>query len=230
MARNQTKLAWMTNNRVYQHAKNLRELVLLAIFWLTIVGSPFGKPTLEVRYRLDRLYPPIGPERPSDANNANAVKDSNEVDRLLALMNSRDLLRLTIRNNSSTVIEDVDLQIDAYVIADVALHSNSSRIMANRRKLTAFEISDNFIAKFPNLTSIPAKARVEMLIWGDINTFVWRDPVQVLSSARSTEVAEQGMASGFGLFIARNVFVLTIFLGVGLLLLGLRRYARSPSA
>ena len=208
--------------KVYQYAKNLRELWMMMLFWLACVGSPFAKPTLEVKYRLNPLYPPVAAE--------SHVKDTSEKEKadggrelLAGLVKSRDLLQLTIRNNSTDRIDNVDFQIDGFRVADVALHSNSSQIMADRQKLAAFEISDNFVVRFPNLTTIPPKAETIMLLWGDFNTLLLRGPVKVFSTAKTVSVVCEGTTSGLRLFIATHLSWIAVFVAVSLLLLGLRR-------
>ncbi len=225
MWRNKDKIKWLTRHPVYQFSKNLRELLLVVLFWLTVAKSPFGKPTIELCYRLDRLYPPVATE----SRIKKTTGKTGEENPLSPLINSRDLLRIRIWNNSSEAIRNVDLQIEAFSIADIAVSSNSSHIMSDRIKLATFEISENFVARFPNFTSIPPRAEIEMLIWGDICTLIWGKPVQIFSSAKTVNVVEEGMVSGIRLFVARNISVLTIFLAIALLLLGLKRYRRTQT-
>jgi hypothetical protein len=213
-----------TAKRAWQWAKNLKELWLLGTFWLATVEAPFDRPMLEVTYRLDSLYPPIAAE----GHVNKAIEDTNQpsdcVGALSGLVKSPDLLYLRIRNNSSATIEEVDIQIDAFTVADVALHSNSSRIMADRQELTSLKIADDCIATFPKFTSIPPKAQVSMILWGDFHTFRLRELVRVSSTAKTTTVARQGTASGLGLFLATHLAWIGVFVAVALLLIGLRRF------
>jgi hypothetical protein len=77
------------------------------------------------------------------------------------------VLYLAIHNRSNKTLTDFDLQIDAYAISGVALDSNSSQVVRNAAQLAVFEVGDDFVARFPNLNSIPAKAEVDLVVWGD---------------------------------------------------------------
>lgn len=207
---------------IYRLLKNLKEVWIVVIFWFMIAKFPFREPTLELKYHLYSLYPPI-------ASNNLIKEEFNEIkadNPLSSLINSRNLLRIKIINNSSDTIRNVDLQIEALNIADIAIHSNSSIIMSERTTLASFEISDNFIVRFPNFTSIPPRAEVEMLIWGDINIYTFADLIKIFSSADTVHVVEEGSLSGIRFFIGRHLSVLTIFFIIAFLLLGLKRYNR----
>jgi hypothetical protein len=206
----------------YKILKDLREFWFLVIFLLTFVKYPFSKPTLELKYNLDTLYSPI-------VSNNLIKTESIKLDEnnpLTRLINSRDLLRITIQNNSSKTIQNVDLQIEALSIADIAIHSNSSNIMSDRATLASYEISDNFIARFPNFTTIPPRAEIEMLIWGDFNIYSFSNIVKIFSSADTIHIVREGSLSGIKLFVGSNLSILTIFFSIALLLLGLRRYSK----
>ncbi len=207
---------------VFGYAKNLREIVLVLFFYFGF--ARFSRPALEVTYQVDRLYPPIAAADHIKNAGERESADGNTPNVLSQLVNSRDILRVTIRNTSSDSIDELDLQVDGFTVADVALHSDSSRIMADRQKLAAFEISDNFTIRFPNLKSIPPKARMTMILWGDFHTFLWRGPVRLSAATKSVTVRAQGTTSGVRLFVADHLSLLGIFLAVGLLLLGLRRF------
>lgn len=208
--------------RVYLWAKNLREIVIVAIFYATL--APFAEPTLEVTYQLDRLYPPIAAEAfvESDSDAESTVIDGTEA--LSRLVNSRDILHLRMQNNSSDRIEDLDLQLDGFAVADVALRSDSSEVMAERERLARFDISDNFTVRFPEFTTIPPKAEVKMIFWGDFHTFLLRGPVRVTAATKNVTVVRRGTTSGLKFLVATNLSWFAIILAVGLLLLGLRRF------
>ena len=221
----QDKIKELTQHPIYKLLKNLKELWFVIIFWLMIVKFPFREPILELRYSLDRLYPPIASEHLLGTEPGEIAENSP----FFKLINSRGLLRIKIRNNSSEAIQNVDLQFEALSVSDIAIHSNSSSIMAERTILATYEISDNFIVRFPNFTSMPPRAEIEMLIWGDIGiyTYAYGKLVDIFSSAETVQVVEEGRLSGIKLFVARHLSVLTIFLTIGLLLLGLKRYSRN---
>jgi len=214
---------WRFAIAFYDRVKKLKEFIGLVAFCVAVIGLPFGRPTLDVKYRLERIFPPVDAERRMKACAAQANSENDAAHALAGLLESRDLLRLTIQNNSSATIENVDLQIDGFHVADVALRSNSSRLMADREKLLAFDISPDFVIRFPNLTTIPPKAEVTMILWGHFNWFLLRAPVQVVSTAKSVQVVEEDSVFGLRLFVARHLFIITVFIAMGLLLLGLRR-------
>jgi hypothetical protein len=208
----------------YSFAKNMKELSLLAAFWLAVVSSPFSKPAVEVTYRIDSIFPPLGVEKAVGAIAAKGPLDINGVHSLSNFIKSQEILHLRICNNSSESIQDVDLQVDAATVSDVAIRSNSSRVMADRQKLAVFQVSDDLLVTFPNFKSIPAKAEIDMILWGNFNTFFFRAPVKVLSTGKDVHVIHEASARGLGLFVAAHLRWLAILLGVGLLLLGLRRF------
>jgi hypothetical protein len=225
MAQRGNKEVWAFVKKLYRGAKKLWEFWLVVAFYGTMVGSPFCKPELEVKYRLDRLYPPIAAEKYVLNAPKESKVDNDAIGSLSRLVSSRELLHLSIRNNSTDRIEDVDLQIDGCKVSDVAIHSNSSKIMAERDQLTTFEISDNLVIRFPNLTTIPPKAVITMIVWGDFKAFLLRAPVRVFSTAKAVTVVQEGTTSGLRLFVATYLSWFVALLAVGLLLLGLRRFS-----
>jgi len=210
--------------KVYRVVKNLRELWGWAAFCLLVVTSPFGKPTLSVTYELLRLYPPITAESkvkdvPEKTNGDDGIRSS-----LAALVTSRDLLEITLQNNSSDPIDSLDIQIDAFTVGDVALHSDSSRVMSERQRIATMEVLDNCVARFPNLVSIPPKASITVMVWGDFTLPMLGSPVKVSAATKSIDMNRRGRVSGLGLDVARNLSMIIVFLAVGLLLVGLRRF------
>jgi len=211
---------------LYELANNLREFWFLVLLVVAAIRFPFARPELDIEYRVERLYPPVLLSALYASNEPGSLTDSNDPNGLSAFLNSRDMLRLTIENNASHAIENIDLQIDAFAVTGVAFHSNSSSLMDESSEMSTFEVLDNFAVKFPNVTTIPSKAKVHMLVWGDLETFMWGPPVRIECTTDRIRIREQGLVSGLPLFIGQNVFLLAIIVAVGFLLIGLRRYGR----
>lgn len=217
----------MLGHPVCQLVKSLKELWGLLIFVALVVTPPLTGPALDVRYHIEPFYPPVTMACSTDPNNAGSSEAASQTSAFLPLPNSRSLLYLSIRNNSKETLKDFDLQINAYSISGVGFNSNSSQLMRNRTELAAFEVGNDFVARFPNLTTIPAKAEVDLVVWGDFALRFFRSTVRVQSSAANVCVRREGTVSGLGLWVARRLGALTFIVAVLLLLLGLRRYGRA---
>jgi hypothetical protein len=212
-----------SDNPLLRVLRSLRELVLL-LLWLLFGILPTGKTSLHVRYRLLNLQPPAAAKPFLDSSQ---TLDPHSAARVAAAaLTSPQLLRVELRNQTSSTISHVDLTIRGAVLVGAVAADSDSRLDPGAAD---FQLRERTIS-FPHLREIAPGAWVTVLVWGQFAPQVYffeGGPVGVSSDAAATQINEEGAASGVGLFIADNISWLTILLATGLLLAGLRRLRRS---
>lgn len=195
---------------------SLKEFLLLVVFYFTLMATPFGEPQLRITYESILLAPPVS----SLSNKETLTQEYQD------LVNARELVKVEITNTSTKPISDIDMQVRAYSVPAVSLFSNSSRLMDSAAELMEYKRRSPEIISFPNFKTLPPKAYVRILLWGDLLEGFWTDPIQVLSDADSVDISAAREVSGVPLFVADNLVFIGLLFASYLLLVGLRRLAR----
>lgn len=211
---------------VLGYIKTGQELITLAVFYFTIVGFQLGRPDVSVTYDLQDIAPAAGMSRTLATQAQNSAKGAapsaidSEVERLIK---SPNILRVEIVNSTHARIDDFEITINGVeTAADAALASSSPSMNENASNLALFKLSDATLS-FPNLKTLPPRARITLLVWGKITPAIFAEPVRVSAAAPRIHISERRTISGFGLFIARNAGALTFVLLIYFLLTTMSR-------
>jgi len=202
----------------FKYIVKFKELVaILGFLWLAFV-SPLG-PDIRITYESQPFRPPFSaidalPEIP-DSNNKSVWAD---------FLGTRSMAVVDIANCRNERIVDFELEIlGVEAVSGIAGRTTSSRLDANLTDLLAHSISHKGVLHFPNLTEIPPRAKLWIVIYGSFHETPFGTPIRAHASAEKIKIGQERGLSGFALFIGANARAISVLILVTALLVGLRR-------
>lgn len=215
-------------NKYFKVLVNLKEFVGLLVFSIALLRGPFTVPDLQVYYEMRDISNPFYASAWYDSVQANssAFTDATPVSKLL---NSPVLMEISIKNNTSDEIKNIDLKIrKVYSISDVAIKSSNMALLAQLNALSRYELRSNAkVLSFPNLKALPPKSNLKLILWGDFGETFLSSDVEITSTAKSERILRYAKAAGISLFISDNLLFIVIFICGVCLLIGLKRIGAS---
>lgn len=185
-------------------------LLVLLLGWGTGLSSLLSKPDVLVDYSTQQLFPPTI---------ATSVLTPATPAPLAALAKSPELLRVVLENNLSSRVTDLVVRVNGVkTIADTSAGASLARLW--HHDLARYELRDGSVG-FPELSELPPKSTLILLIWGEFSSPFPRDRVQVSAAVSRIEVSEAGRVRGVRLFVAQNLEWIALLLTIYFLLVGL---------
>jgi hypothetical protein len=201
--------------------KNGHELLVIVLFYAAVAGIHFGGADVEATYDWTRLA------KPSKLDAALTTTDPApaEVHAAAArISNSQSLLTITIRNDTSNRISNMEVVVHTVEdIADVAVSSTSAPLTDRADKIAIYKSLSSGDLWFPNLTELPPKSEIKLLLWGNIGRPLLSDPVTVRAPSTQIIVSEVAVTAGLGLFFARYSGAIVFLVASYYLIVMLRR-------
>lgn len=202
----------------FKYIVKFKELVaILGFLWLAFV-SPLG-PDVKITYKNEPFRPPF-----SAIDALAEIPDSNNKSVWADFLGSTRMAVIDIANCKNERIVDFELQIlGVEAVYGIAGRTTSSRLDANLTDLLTHSISHKGVLHFPNLTEIPPRAKLWIVIYGSFHDTPLGTPIKAHASAEKIKIGVERGLSGFALFIGANARTILVVILVTSLLVGLRR-------
>ena len=202
----------------FKYIVKFKELVAILVFlWLAFV-SPL-RPDVKITYKNQPFRPPF------NAIDALAeIPDSNNKTVWADFLGTSRMAVVDIANCKNERIVDFELEIlGIEAVSGIGGRTTSSRLDANLTDLLTHSISHKGVLHFPNLTEIPPRAKLWIVIYGSFHETPFGTPIRAHASAEKINIRRERGLSGFALFIGANARTILIVILVTAVLVGLRR-------
>jgi hypothetical protein len=139
---------------------------------------------------------------------------------------SRHLVLVTLQNNGSAPIENVDLEIlGVHQLERLSITSSSQRWLRDLPNDNTLVDTSGTLA--PDVPTIPPHTVVQITIWCTIGDRMFGSPVTIRTNAASQRLSEVRLVGGLGSFIDRNVGILTLLTIAALLVVAMKKMPRA---
>lgn len=215
----------LLESKPLQFLINMKELIAVLLFYVTVARAPFTSPALVVSYESLSLLPPAHTLAYLDSLVHQDTMKSEFARRVVGPLVSSQLMQIQIRNTTDTRITDLELSVSGVKsVGDVGGKTTSSRVPI-KEVVEKSVYKDNTVS-FPNLSVIPPKATVTLLIWGEFDP-LFDAPVEVKASTKSLHVSQFTRSSSVAAFIDDNLLELASLFAAVALIIGARRYTKT---
>ncbi|HEX9751038.1 MAG TPA: hypothetical protein VGB22_07135 [candidate division Zixibacteria bacterium] len=188
-------------------------LVLFGLLGMGIATyRHFTPPDLSITYQMLDTIKPVHTKTAWDTA-SNSIPDSLSTlkQQISKFLGVTQILRVTFENNSRMTITDIALSLRlAREITDCAVESRDLLLIKRQSEICTYAEREDGSFVFESIGELPPHAGFVLTIWGSFGSREQPAPIDVSSSANSNSVRRASLITGVGLYLAENLFSLTV--------------------